>query len=141
MEPLPQDVIVDISATQKKSLGTSGKMLLPCPATVEAVLQQIPASKLMTTELLRKELAAQFNVDATCPFNTKLCLRALANDASKTLPYWRVLKKNGDLLAYFPGGVFGHAAQLRQEGFIVDITGKIPKVKQVVAHLVELHRA
>jgi hypothetical protein len=141
MEPLEQDLIVDISEAQERSLGTSGKMLLPCPSTVEAVLQQIPPSKLLTTELLRKELAAQFNVDATCPFNTKLCLRALANDSTKTLPYWRVLKKNGELLAYFPGGVEGHATQLRQEGFTVDATGKSPKVKKVSAHLVEFHSA
>lgn len=141
MEPLQHDLIVDISEAQEKSLGTSGKMLLPCPTTVEAVIQRIPDSKLMTTELLRKELAAQFNVDTTCPFNTKLCLRALANDSSKSVPYWRVLKKNGDLLAYFPGGVEGHATQLREEGFTVDTNGKTPKVKKVVAHLVELHRA
>lgn len=139
MEPLQQDVIVDISEAQARSLGTSGKMLLPCPSTVEAVLQQIPPSKLLTTELLRKELTAQFNVDATCPFNIKLCLRVLANDSSKSVPYWRVLKKNGDLLAYFPGGVTGHAERLREEGFTVDTTGKSPKVKRVAVHLVELH--
>jgi hypothetical protein len=141
MEPLPQDVIVEMSETQAKSLGTSGKMLLPCPATVEALIQQIPATKLMTIELLRKGLATQFNVDATCPFNTKLCLRALANDSTKTIPYWRVVKKNGDLLAYFPDGVEGHATRLREEGFTVDTTGKSPRVKKVTANLVELHTA
>lgn len=138
MEPLLTDHIVEMSESQQKSMGASGKMLLPSPATVEAVLQRIPAHQLMTTELLRNILSAQFQVDATCPFNTKLCLRAIANDPNRTAPYWRVLKQNGELMAYYPGGVEGHAARLREEGFTVDTTGKNPKVKKVSSHLARI---
>jgi hypothetical protein len=40
-----------------------------------------------------------------------------------------VIKKSGDLFARFPGGVEGHAALLKQEGFTIDTKGKVPKVE------------
>jgi hypothetical protein len=36
------DLIVDIPAERIKFFGTTGKMLLPCPATVAALIEQIP---------------------------------------------------------------------------------------------------
>lgn len=131
MEAIQEDTIVDISESIERSLKVSGKMLLPCPATIAAVLQQMPTNSLITVERLRQKLATQFNVDATCPFNTKLSLKALAGDSSKKVAYWRVLKKNGALIPYFPGGVAGHAAHLEREGFTVDRSGESPKVKNV----------
>ena len=61
---------------------------------------------------------------------------AIANDTSKSVAYWRVIKQNGELNAIFPGGVEGQAARLRQEGFTIDTNGKVPKVKQFKASLV-----
>jgi alkylated DNA nucleotide flippase Atl1 len=63
-------------------------------------------------------------------------LQAIANDTSKNVAYWRVIKQNGELNAIFPGGVEGQAAHLRQEGFTIDTNGKVPKVKQFKASLV-----
>jgi hypothetical protein len=137
MKPLREDIIVDIAKDRERSLGASGKMLLPCPATVEALLKKIPENKLVTIDLIRKQLADQFNVQVTCPFNTKLCLRAIANDANKTVAYWRVIRGNGELIAYFPGGVEGHAARLRAEGFIIDSEGKKPRVRKNKENLVQ----
>ena len=135
-EPLQEDRIVDIAKDRERYFRTSGKMLLPCPATVEALLKKVPANTLITTELIRQKLAEQFHVEATCPFNTKLCLRAIANDARKNVAYWRVLKQNGELVAYFPGGVEGHAEHLKQEGFTIDTKGKMPKVNKFRESLV-----
>ena len=137
-EPLEKDQIVDIAKDRERSLGTSGRMLLPCPATVEAVVKRVPKNKVVTTDLIRKELATQFNVETTCPFNTKLCLRVLANDPHKKLAYWRVLKGNGELMNYFPGGVEGQASLLKKEGFVIDTKGKAPKVKQFKESLFSL---
>jgi len=138
MEPLREDTIVDIAKDREKSLGASGKMLLPCPATVEALLKKIPEDKLITIDLIRKKLADQFNVQTTCPFNTKLCLRALANDTRKKVAYWQVVRGNGELIDYFPGGVAGHAALLSKQGFGIGYAGKKPKVKNLRENLVQL---
>jgi hypothetical protein len=125
-----QDTIVDIPPNRVKFFGTTGKMLLPSPATVAAVIQNIPARKLITTDLLRKKLTAQFEVEGTCPVTTQKALRAIANDSRNHVAYWRVINQTGGLIGIFPGGVEGHAALLRKEGFAIDTNGKTPKVKQ-----------
>ena len=111
-------------------------MLLPSPATVAALVKKIPKHKLITIEIVRKKLADQFHVQVTCLVATKKALRAIAEDSGK-VAYWRVIKKNGELIAYFPGGVEGHAARLRQEGFTIDTKGKAPRVKDFKASLVQ----
>lgn len=131
-----EDVIVDISEKRQKYFGCSGKMLLPSPATVAAQIQQIPEHHLITTDLLQKKLADQFNVQVTCPIATQKALQAIAKDASKRVAYWRVIRKHGELFALFPGGVEGHAALLRKEGFTIDRQGKAPKVAQFGESLV-----
>jgi hypothetical protein len=137
MEPLLEDTIVDIAKDRERSLGTSGKMLVPCPATVEALLKKIPEGKLVTIDLVRKTLADQFNVQTTCPFNTKLCLRAIANDPGKKVAYWRVVQGTGEMIDYFPGGFAGHAALLSEHGFVIGYDGKKPKVKNLRENLVQ----
>lgn len=132
---LQEDAIVDIPENRVKFFGTRGKMLLPCPATVAALIQKIPANKLITTDLLLKKLTTQFNVQGTCPVTTRKALQAIANDANSTVPYWRVINKNGGLIAKYPGGVAGHATRLREEGFTIDTKGKAPKIKNFSANL------
>lgn len=133
---LQEDVIVDIPENRIRFFGGSGKMLLPSPATVAALIKEIPANKLITTELLRQKLTAQFNVQGTCPVTTQKALQAIANNSSKNVAYWRIVNKNGGLIAKFPGGVEGHAALLRQEGYTIDTKGKIPKVNEFRESLV-----
>jgi alkylated DNA nucleotide flippase Atl1 len=111
-------------------------MLLPSRATVAAMIKIIPENKLMTTGLLCKELANQFQVQGTCPVTTKKALQAIVNDSSTTVPYWRVIKQSGELMAYFPGGVEGHATCLKVEGFTINTNGKAPKVNDFKASLV-----
>ena len=133
---MEQDAIVDIAPSQVSYFGGPGKMLLPCPATVAALIQKVPAHTILTTDLLRKQLAKQFNVQGTCPVTTKKALQTIANIADNDVPYWRVIKQNGELNAIFPGGVAGQADLLRQEGFVIDTNGKALKVKQFKASLV-----
>jgi hypothetical protein len=122
-------VLVPIAKHRERYFGGVRKMLIPCPATVAAQIQRIPEYKLMSKELLQATLADQFQVQVICPFATKKALQAIAQDARQSAPYWRVIKKNGELLSYFPGGVEGHAGWLRKEGFTIDTTGKVPEVQ------------
>jgi hypothetical protein len=134
MEPR-EDAIVDIPENRIRFFGTSGKMLLPSPATIEALIKRIPRHQLVTTDLLRKTLADQFNVQGTCPVTTQKALQTVARDSSNQVAYWRVIKKNGELIASFPGGREGHAALLRKEGFTIDTKGKQPKIEAFTEHL------
>lgn len=130
-----QDRIVDIPPNRVKFFGCTGKMLLPSPATVASVIKRIPPHRLITTELLRKTLTDEFEVEGTCPVTTQKALQAVANEAVTNVPYWRVINQNGSLNNKFPGGVASQAALLEQEGFTI-IQGKIPKVSQFKESLV-----
>ena len=134
MEP-QEDKIVDIPENRVKFFGCSGKMLLPSPATVEALIMKIPERHLLTMDLLRKKLTDQFNVQGTCPVTTRKSLQTVAHDAGKQVAYWRVINMSGELIAHFPGGVEEHAALLRKEGFTIDTQGKVPKVQSFTERL------
>jgi hypothetical protein len=135
MEP-QEDVIVDIPKDRVKFFGGTGKMLLPAPATVAALIKKVPKRKLITTNLLCKELTDQFKVRGTCPVTTQKALQAIAHGSSKNIAYWRVINTNGGLIARFPGGAAGQAALLVEEGFTIDTKGKVSKVKNFRESLV-----
>jgi hypothetical protein len=132
----PEDLIVDIPEERSKFFGGAGKMLLPGPATVAALIKKVPEHKLITTNLLCRELTDEFKVRGTCPVTTQKAIQAIAHDATRKVAYWRVIKANGGLMSRFPGGVEGHAALLKREGFAMDRKGKIPKVKDFQKSLV-----
>ena len=124
-----EDLIVDIPEDRLKFFGGAGKMLLPSSATVAALIEKIPEHKLITTNLLCKELAQRFKVQGTCPVTTQKALQEIAHDSAYECPYWRVVNASGGLIARFPGGAKGQAALLRKEGFAIDTKQKVPKVK------------
>src|SRR5580692_11726473 len=131
-----EDLIVEIPENRVKFFGGPGKMLLPSPATVEALIKKIPEHKLITTGLLCKELTEQFKVRGTCPVTTQKALQEIAHGSSKNIAYWRVINTNGGLIARFPGGAAGQAALLVEEGFTIDTKGKVSKVKNFRESLV-----
>lgn len=136
---LQEDVIVDIPKERIKFFGGAGKMLLPSPATVAALINKIPEHKLITTHLLCQELTDQFKVQGTCPVTTQKALQAIAHDSTRKVPYWRVIKTDGGLISRLPGGIEGQAALLRKEGFAMDRERKVPKVKNFRESLVRFH--
>jgi len=137
MEP-KEDAIVDIPKDRIRFFGGAGKMLLPGPATVAALIEKVPERKLITTSLLCQKLAQQFKVRGTCPITTQKALQAVAHDPSAKVAYWRVIKANGGLIARFPGGAEGQAQRLRKEGFTLDRKGRAPKVTNFQESLVRL---
>ena len=137
MEP-KEDAIVDIPKERLSFFGGAGKMLLPGPATVAALIEKTPAGRLITTNLLCRKLARQFNVRGTCPVTTQKALEALAHDPDAKVAYWRVVKANGGLMNRFPGGAESQAERLQKEGFTLDRKGKAPKVTNFRESLVPL---
>lgn len=130
-----KDTIVEISKAREKYFGTKGRMLKPCPATIAELIKTLEPKSLLTVDLLRKKLAARFNVEVTCPSDTQSALRFLAKTAVNDLPCWRVIKKNGGLFSYFNGGQEGHAALLRKEGFCIETKGNTFRIINIEAHL------
>jgi alkylated DNA nucleotide flippase Atl1 len=129
-----EDSIVEIAPQLERFFGTSGRMLKPCAATVAALVAKIPAGQVVTTDSLRRTLADQFGVEVACPYDTKMALLEISNDSSLNqsglnVPFWRVVKANGELNPKYPGGLEAQVALLQSEGFTVDDSGKKPRIK------------
>ena len=128
----PQDTIVSIPKTMEKYFGCSGKMLKPSPNTVASIIKKIPEGRVATIDTLCKKLAQKFKTEIACPATTEksLCLAATESVVKNTcLPYWRVLKKNGELIRKLPNGIEGHAENLVKEGHKIVSTSKSKSLK------------
>lgn len=130
-----KDEIVLISSEREKFFGCAGRMLLPSPGTVAAVVNEIPKGKVATLDLLRSELAHRAGVEAVCPFQTKQALRAIASQPN-AVPFWRLVRKNGEMLKYLPEGAASQAARLEEERVATEQTARGQKVKKLKEHLV-----
>lgn len=134
-----QDTIVNIPKTMEKFFGCSGKMLKPSPSTVALLVRKIPEGRVATIDALCKILSKKFKTEVTCPATTEksLCLAATESVVKSTdLPYWRVLKRSGELIRKLPDGIEGQTENLMKEGHQIVSTGKSKGVKnfELVLH-------
>lgn len=116
-----------------------GRMLIPRPLDVDALVREIETGNMATVEQVRNRLARDHDAHLTCPLTTGIFLRIAAEAAEEDIrdgqteitPYWRVIKTDGSLNEKFPGGVESQAALLRQEGHNIEASKgkKAPKVK------------
>jgi len=119
--------------------GPKGRMLIPRPLDVDALMRKVKKGKLATVNQLRERLAKEHGADLTCPLVTGIFLRIAAEAAEEDLrqgakqitPYWRVVRMDGSLNERFPGGTEAQAARLREEGHIIE-TGKGKKPPRVL---------
>ena len=114
--------IVDVPERMVRQCG-EGKLLIPTPLDVDAVIRQIPEGRVMTNGELRKELARRFGADTACPLCVGMFIRIAAEAAEERgldkTPYWRVISDAGKLNPKLPGGVAAQAEALRREGHAV----------------------
>jgi hypothetical protein len=125
-----------------------GKMLIPVPLDVDALIRRVERGKLVTDKQIRGKLARNFHADLTCPMTTGIFIRIVAEAAEEDLrngmeeitPYWRVIKADGSLNEKFPSGVEVQAAHLKEEGHTIepDKGKKPPRVKDFEEHLQRL---
>jgi len=146
LEKKQEPKIVDTPPKMQKF--GAGKMLVPTPSLVDAVMQKVPSGKLLSVNQIRQRLAADFNADSTCPLTTGIFVRISAEAAEEYMhlgrkditPYWRVIKNDGSLNEKFPGGVEAQARRLENEGHTIEpVAGrKPPKVKDFEKSLFQL---
>ena len=144
-EGLPK--IVDIPKRMEKRFG-KGKMLIPKPLDVDALIRKVKKGKLITQSRIREKLAKEFKVNVTCPITTGIFIRIAAEVAEedrrlgrkRITPYWRVIKSEGGLNEKFPGGTKAQGVRLKKEGYkILPAKGKKPpKVKDFEKYLTRI---
>jgi hypothetical protein len=123
--------IVDVPPRTRRQWG-EGKMLIPRPLDVDALVREVPRGKLITVNQIRARLASEHGADCTCPMTTGIFLRIAAETAkedrragkSRITPYWRVLREGGRLNEKYSGGAVAQAGQLKAEGHEVKWLGK-----------------
>jgi len=136
-EVMEDDKIESIPKTMEKFFGCSGKMVKPSLDSVKKIVKKVRKGKLVTLEQIREKLARDFKVQTACPASTTKALQLLSKE-ERPVSYWRVVKKNGALLAKFPSGVKGHASLLQKEGLEIDFSKKNPVVVDYEAKLSKL---
>ena len=124
---MDEDIIEAIPKTMEKFFGCSGKMVRPSVATVKGVLKKVRKGRLVTLEQVREKLAKDFGVQTACPASTIKALQLISKEP-RPVRYWRVIKKNGELMTKYPNGIDGHASLLKREGFKIDNSKKKPLV-------------
>ncbi len=127
--------IVDIPEKMKKRLG-EGTMVIPAPIEVDEIMKSVPEGKLITINHIREVLARRHKTATACPITTGIFawIAAFASEERKSegkndeTPYWRTLKKGGELNEKYPGGIENQMNLLEKEGHTVVQKGKKYKV-------------
>ena len=102
-------------------------MVIPHPKEVFEIMKSIPHGKTLTLDDIRNELAKKHNADIACPMTTGIFVSLAAQayeEGSAHVPYWRTLRKDGELNTKFPGGIERHKKKLKSEGNIVSRRGE-----------------
>ena len=99
-------------------------LVIPAPREIDALMRAVPRGRVTTINALRAALAKKHHTETACPITTGIFSWIAANAAEeaaaagekKITPYWRTLKKDGELNSKYPGGVAAARRTLAAEG-------------------------
>lgn len=123
--------VAKVAGRMTKRWGT-GRLVIPAPREVDALMKQVPKGRVVTINDLRAALAKKHNVDFACPLTTGIfswiaahaAAEAEAEGTKRITPYWRTLKNGGEVNPKYPGGPDKVAQKLRREGHKIVTKGK-----------------
>ena len=110
-----------------------GTRMAVAPATdYDTIMKKIPKGKLITSSEIRNVIAKKYKADYTCQLTAGIFINIAANasrerecQGSKDLtPYWRTLKKDGELNEKYPDGTDAQQKFLESEGHEIIKKGK-----------------
>ncbi len=118
------------------------KLLIAPPIAYDEIMRSVPAGKLITSDRIRAHLATRFGADGTCPLTAGIFINIAANASlergTDETPFWRTLKKDGELNEKYPEGIDGQKRLLEMEGHTVVQKGKRYFVKDYEKRLFTL---
>jgi alkylated DNA nucleotide flippase Atl1 len=121
-----------IIPTIAKRWGVTGTMVIPAPRDVDALMRRVPRGQLITVNQIGEALARQHGTTVACRITTgifaSIAAHAAAEDEAagckRVTPYWRTLKRDGEINVKYPGGLAGQKRRLEAEGHAVVTRGK-----------------
>jgi hypothetical protein len=130
--------------TNPKAISMYGgiKLLIAPPLAYDQIMKMIPEGMLMTSDYIRSYLARKHGADNTCPLTAGIFINIVAKASIERgvdqTPYWRTLKKDGELNEKYPEGIDGQKFHLEMEGHTIIQKGKRYFVKDYKEKLFEL---
>lgn len=122
LEKQPEVKRIDVDFADMKK---GDKMLIATPAIVDTYVRHIPKGKEGSLVQMRKDLAAEYQADKTCPVTSGIFLRIVAEAAyeeylqgkpiSKITPFWRIINQKSPVAKKLTFGTEFLLAQRRKE--------------------------
>ena len=119
-----------IEITDEKSIKRYGgtQMLIAPPLEYNEIMSQVPEGKVITITEMREFLARKYGAEFTCPMTAgifvSLSAQASCEREDDRIPFWRTLKKDGELNAKYPGGIEYQKEMLSREGHTFSTKGR-----------------
>jgi alkylated DNA nucleotide flippase Atl1 len=104
-------------------------MAIVPPLEYDALMKKVHKGKLITVDRMMAYMAQKHKAGCACPMTagifTNIAAHASEERGGKNeTPWWRTLRKNGQLNEKFPGGIDGQKILLENEGHTVIQKGK-----------------
>ncbi|MCL1814998.1 MAG: MGMT family protein [Treponema sp.] len=104
-------------------------MVIVPPLEYDGLMKKVPKGKVTTIDRMMSYMAAKYKAGCACPMTAGIFVNIAANAseerAGKNItPWWRALKKDGQLNEKYPGGIESQKTRLEQEGHKVIQKGK-----------------
>jgi hypothetical protein len=108
------------------------QFLVPSPAQIEQEVRKIRKRSVKTIKQVSDKLAAEHKVDICCPMTTGIFAWIIAHanheqaeqGAKRVVPWWRLVKTDGELNPKYPAGGQIQKRKLEEEGHTVRRKGK-----------------
>ncbi|TWH83638.1 MGMT family protein [Sedimentibacter saalensis] len=131
--------VIEITDPKTISMYRGTKMLIAPPIAYDEIMRRVPYGKLITADYVRNYLARKHNADFTCPLTAgifmNIAARASVERKIDETPYWRTLKKDGELNEKYPDGIDNQRMLLEMEGHTIIQKGKRYFVKDYEKNL------
>jgi len=138
---LPKVVLIKKEDKACKIYG-EGKLLIAPPRDYNEIMGKIPKGKILTSKEIREFLAQKYGANNTCQLTAgifiNICAWASDEREKDKIPYWRTLKKDGELNEKYPDGIEGQKFILENEGFEIIQKGKKYFVKEYKKYLYDI---
>ena len=109
-------------------------MVIAAPIEYDRLMRKVPAGKLTTIDQMMACMAKKHKAGCACPMTAGIFVNisAKASEERRILepggrnetPWWRTLKKDGQLNEKFPDGIEGQKIRLESEGHSIVQKGK-----------------
>lgn len=123
---LSKEAKVEVLDKDFADMKTGEKMLVATPQIVDTYIRHIPKGREGSLLQMRKDLAAEYHADKTCPVTSGIFLRIVAEAAyeelqqgkpvSKITPFWRIITEKSPAAKKLSFGTDFLTEQRKKEG-------------------------